>query len=78
MHMLLDPQVHAICAAGSLSDPCDEETADMLVSDVVTSPGVEVEWTDNRTVLVTLASGKITRQARRSRDGRTRIEVTRK
>ena len=78
MHVLLDPQSHAICAARSLSDPCDEQTADVLVSDVAAVGDVKAEWTDNRTLWVKVASGKITRQAARSRDGRTRIEVIRK
>ena len=67
----------AICVMTSASIHCDEDAADVLVENSAHIDDVAVEWTNNRTILVTVRSGRVIRQAGLSRNGATRIEVAR-
>ena len=75
MHVLVGEDAQAICVRVSLSDPCDEKTADVLVRDVEQVADVQGEWSNERIVEVRVASGQVVRAARSSPDGKYGITV---
>ena len=75
LHVLTGPDSQAICIRTSLSDGCDNETADVLITDFADIDDVHAEWIDDRNVQVTVASGKVVRARPSSADGRFSIAL---
>jgi hypothetical protein len=76
MHVLVGEGTQAICLRASISDPCDEKTADVLVRNFEQVADVQVEWINEHMVEVRVASGQVVRAARSSPDGKYGITVT--
>jgi hypothetical protein len=75
MQVLVGETAQAICVRATISGPCDEESADVLVRDSEKVADVQVEWGNEHTVEVSVASGQVVRAASTSPDGKYGITV---
>lgn len=74
-HVLVGSQGQIVCVLADRTQGCFPRNAQLIVEGVDFPGAVSVDWAGDSEVQVVVGSGRITRAARTSPDGRVRIVV---